>query len=47
MIKEKPVDAVREKVINEKSSTTLSRPVGQNKKTLNPSKNMRYLKAAG
>ena len=42
----RPVDAIKEKVINAKSST-FSRPVGKNEKRLDSSVNVRYLFAPG
>ncbi|RMX59093.1 hypothetical protein pdam_00009768, partial [Pocillopora damicornis] len=39
--------ALNEKVVDVKSSTTYSRPVGLKKKRLDSSKNVRYLYAAG
>ena len=43
----KSVDINEEKVVDVKSSTTYSRPVGLKKKRLDSSKNVRYLYAAG
>ena len=42
----RPVDAIKEKAINAKSST-FSRPVGKNEKRLDSSVNVRYLFAPG
>ena len=43
----RPVDAIKEKVINAKSSTFYSRPVGKKEKRLDSSVNVRYLFAPG
>ena len=43
----KPVDAIKEKVVDAKSSTTYSRPVGQKEKRLDSLKNIRYFYPAG
>ena len=43
----RPVDAIKEKVINAKSSTFYSRPVGKKEKRLDSSVNVRYLFATG
>ena len=47
MTRKKPVDAIRDKLVDAKSSTTYSRPVSLRKKELDSSKNVRYLYAAG
>ena len=47
LTRKKSVDINEEKVIDVKSSTTYSRPVGLKKKRLDSSKNVRYLYAAG
>ena len=47
LTEKKPVDAIKEKVINAKSSTFYSRPVGKNEKRLDSSVNVRYLFAPG
>ena len=39
----KPVDAIKDKVVEMKSSTTFSRPVGLMEKRLNSSENVTYL----
>ena len=39
----KPVDAIKDKVVEMKSSMTFSRPVGLMEKRLNSSKNVTYL----
>ena len=44
---EKPIDAIKDKSVDAKSSTTYSRPVGLEEKRLNYSKNVRHLYAAG
>ena len=43
----RPVDAIKEKAINAKSSTLYSRPVGIKEKRLDSSVNVRYLFAPG
>ena len=43
----RPVDAIKEKAINAKSSTLYSRPVGKKEKRLDSSVNVRYLFAPG
>ena len=43
----KPVDAIKEKVVDAKPSTTYSRPVGLKEKRLDYSVNVRYLLAPG
>ena len=43
----KPIDAIKEKVVDAKSSTSYSRPVGLKEKRLDYSKNVRYLYAPG
>ena len=43
----RPVDSIKEKVINAKSSTFYSRPVGKKEKRLNSSVNVRYPYAPG
>ena len=43
----RPVDSIKEKTINAKSSTFYSRPVGKNEKRLVSSVNVRYLYAPG
>ena len=43
---EKLVDAIKEKVVDAKSSMTYSRPVGLKEKRIDSSKNVRYLYAA-
>ena len=43
----RPVDAIKEKTINAKSSTLYSRPVGKKEKRLDSSVNVRYLFAPG
>ena len=45
--RKKPVNAIKEKVVNAKSSTIYSRPVGLKEKKLDYSVNLRYLLAAG
>ena len=47
LTEKRPVDAIKEKTINAKSSTFYSRPVGKNEKRLNSSVNVRYLFAPG
>ena len=47
LTEKRPVDAIKEKTINAKSSTFYSRPVGKNEKRLDSSVNMRYLFAPG
>ena len=44
---EKPIDAIKDKSVDAKSSTTYSRPVSLEEKRLNYSKNVRHLYAAG
>ena len=39
----KPIDSIKEKVVDAKSSTTYSRPVGLKEERLESSKNVRYL----
>ena len=41
----RPVDAIKEKVFDEKSTTTYSRPIGLREKRLDSSKNVQYLYA--
>ena len=41
----RPVDAIKEKVFDEKSTTTYSRPIGLREKRLDSSKNVKYLYA--
>ena len=43
----KPFDAIKEKAVDAKSSTTYSRPVGLKEKRLDSLLNVRYLYAAG
>ena len=43
----KPVDAIRKKVVEAKSLTSYSRPVGLKDMRLDSSKNLRYLFATG
>ena len=43
----KPFEVIKEKVVDTKSSTTYSRSVGLKEKRQDPSKNARYLYAAG
>ena len=43
----RPVDSIKEKAINAKSSTLYSRPVGKKEKRLDSSVNVRYLFAPG
>ena len=47
LTRKKPVDAIKEKIIDVKSSTIYSRPVALKEKRLNASKNARYLFSAG
>ena len=47
LTRKKSVNINEEKVVDVKSSTTYSRPVGLKKKRLDSSKNVRYLYAAG
>ena len=43
LTEKRPVDAIKEKTINAKSSTFFNRPVGKNEKRLDSSVNVRYL----
>ena len=45
LTRNKPVDAIKDKVVEMKSSMTFSRPVGLMEKRLNSSKNVTYLYA--
>ena len=47
LTEKRPVDAINEKVVDAKSSTLYSRPVGKNEKRLDSSVNVRYLFAPG
>ena len=47
LTEKRPVDAIKEKTINAKSSTFYSRHVGKNEKRLDSSVNVRYLFAPG
>ena len=47
LTEKRPVDAIKEKVVDAKSSTFYSRPVGKNEKRLDSSVNVRYLFAPG
>ena len=44
---EKPIDTIKDKSVDAKSSTTYSRPIGLEEKRQNYSKNVRHLYAAG
>ena len=47
LTEKRPVDAIKEKVVDAKSSTFYSRPVGKNEKRLDSSVNVRYLFSPG
>ena len=47
LTEKRPVDAIKKKVVDAKSSTFHSRPVGKNEKRLDSSVNVRYLFAPG
>ena len=47
LTEKRPVDAIKEKVVDAKSSTFYSRPVEKNEKRLDSSVNVRYLFAPG
>ena len=46
LTRKKPVDAIKDKSVDAKSSTTYSTPVGLMEKRLDSSNNVRYLYAA-
>ena len=47
LTEKRPVDAIKEKVVDAKSSTFYSRPIGKNEKRLDSSVNVRYLFVPG